>query len=329
MDSLIFKIKDSDKEFVFENKVYQVEDKKLVQDLRRPNIKNADSLFVIKSLNDLHISDVVQIRINLKETGAFLASFQKDNLSEEKREELLKQISTLKSENEPTSDSQLEKTKKLLEILGDFAPIYVTFVNFGQIKISLDNFSIKSLKFPVLVLKKESKFVLNFSFLKKRKNDVQNEKSSKETPQYAPIELFTLDYLFIGLFALLGSLGIITAIFELMNKQGIGIFLIILSAAFFVTEIIAMTLTIYPKGKLKHPLLRYYLIPFILVGIAIGIVGGYFISSGLLKTEIENFDYKKLILLSTIISIVSLVSSVGLSIPCNIIIQKIQKKKKD
>lgn len=329
MESLIFKIKNSNQEFAFENKVYEVEDKKLVHDLGRPNFKNADSLLVIKSLNDLHISEVVQIRINLTDTGNFLASFPKEKLPEEKRDDLLKQIGALKSEEQPTEATQLEKVKKLMKILGNFQPIYVSFFNSDQIKLALNDFSIKSLKFPLLVLKKSNKIVLSFSLFKKRKNDMQIEKTSKETPQYAPIELLTLDYFFIFLFAVLGSLGIITSIFELMNKQGIGIFLIILSVAFFVVEIIAVTLTVYPKGKLRHPLLRYYLIPFILVGIVIGIVGGYFISIGLLKTEIENFNYKKLIILSVIISLVSLLSSIGLSIPGNILIQKIQKKKKD
>ena len=320
MEPLVLKFKDSNNEFAFGNKVHLIEDKKLIQNIERPNYKNGDSLILIKSLNDLHISEVVQIKVNLSDTGTFLANFQKDVLTEEKREELLKQISTLKKEEESTPETQLNKTKELLKIIGNFQPIYVSFVNSGSIKITLNDFSIKNLKFPLLVLKKPNRIVLNLNFKKK------TEKQKKE---YAPIELFNVDYFFIFLFAMFGALGIITSIFEIMNKQGIGIFLVILSVAFILTELVAMSLTIYDKGKEKHPLLRYYLIIFILIGIVAGTVAGYFISKGLLKTEIEDFDYKKLILLSSIISSVTLLSSVGLSIPGNIIIQKIQKKKKD
>lgn len=323
MSALVLRFKDSNEELTFENKVFSITDKKVVQNLEKVNYKNADSLILIKSLNDLHISDVVQIRINLNNTGTFLASFQKETLDEEKRSDLIKQIGSLKDDAVPTEESQLKKAKELMKILGIFQPIYVSFVNSGSIKIVLNDFAIKSLKFPLLVFVKPKKISFNFSFKKKSKTE-ENEKDQT----YAPIELFNLDYFFIFLFAMFGSLGIITATFEIMNKQGIGIFLVILSLAFVLTEIIAMAFTIYPKGKVRNPLLRCYLIPFIVIGVAVGIVGGYFISSGLLKTEIENFDYKTLISISTLISLVSLLSSVGLSIPANIIIQKVKTKKK-
>lgn len=323
MSSLILGFTNSKEELTFENKVFSITDKKVIQNLEKANYKNADSLLVIKSLNNLHISDVIQIRINLADTGTFLASFQKETLTESNREDLLKQIGSLKSEGTLNEEIQLKKVKELMKILGNFRPIYVSFVNSGPIKLTLNDFTIKNLKFPLLVLTKPKKKVLDFSFLKGKAKEEKPEETN-----YSPIDLFNLDYFFIFLFSLFGSIGIITAIFEIMNKQAIGFFLVILSVAFFVTLSIAMSLTIYPKGKLRHPLLRYYLAIFILVGIIIGIVSGYFISSGLLKTEIENFDYKKLILLSSIISTVVLISTVWLSIPVNKIICKIKSKKK-
>lgn len=324
MEPLVFKNKDSKQEYSFDNKVHLVTDKKLVRDLEKPNIKNSDSALVIKSLDDLHISDVIQIRVNLKDTGVFLVSFQKDVLTEEKREALLKEIATLKSEDVPTEETQILKTKKLITIVCEYSPIYVTFLNNGSIKIPVNDFWIKCPTCPILVLEKPKKLTLNLGAKKIEEKEGENK---KEKPQYAPIVLFTTDYFFIFLFALLGSIGFITAIFEMMNKQGIGIFLIILAIAFVVTETIAMSLTIYEKGKEKNPYLRFYLIAYIVVGIVIGIAGGYFISKGLLKTEDEKFDYKKLTLLASLISSVTLLSSVGTSIFVNKIIQKIRNKK--
>ena len=328
MQPLVFKNKDSKQEYSFDNKVHLVTDKKLVRDLEKPNIKNFDSALVIKSLNDLHISDVIQIRVNLSETGVFLVNFQKNVLSEEKREALLKDIATLKSDNEPTEETQILKAKKLVSILDNYSPIYVTFVNNGSIKIPVNDFWIKYPKCPVLVLQEPKKLSLNFGVKKESQKEEKTEETKKEKPQFQPIVLFTMDYFFIFLFAALGSIGFITSIFELMNKQGIGVFLIILAIAFVVTETVAMSLTIYDKGKEKNPYLRFYLIAFIVVGIIVGIVGGYFISKGLLKTEIKDFDYKKLTLLSSIIASVTMLSSVGTSIPTNLIIQKVKNKRK-
>ena len=328
METLVFKNKDSKQEYTFENKVYFINDKKIIKNLEKPNIKNSDSSFVIKSLNDLHVSDVVQIRVNLSETGVFLVSFQKDVLPEEKREALLKEIATLKSDNEPTEETQILKAKKLVSILDNYSPIYVTFVNNGLIKIPVNDFWIKYPKCPVLVLQEPKKLAINLGVKKEEPKEEKTEQVKKEKPQYQPINLFTMDYFFIFLFAALGSIGFITAVFELMNKQGIGIFLLILAIAFVITETVAMSLTIYENGKQKNPYLRFYLIAYIVVGIIVGIVGGYFISKGLLKTEIKDFDYKKLTLLSSIIASATMLSSVGTSIPTNLIIKKVKNKRK-
>jgi hypothetical protein len=186
----------------------------------------------------------------------------------------------------------------------------------------------QELSIPVLLLPQHKKIVLN---LKPKhifkKPSTQKEKVKREKPVYTPIELFCMDYFFIFLFSLLGALASVTAIFEIMNKQGIGVFLIILAIAFIVTEAIAMTLTIYNKGKEKNPYLRYYLSIFIVTGVVIGIIAGYFISKSLLKTEIEDFNYSKVILISTLISSISLLSSIGTSIFINKLIIKIRERK--
>ena len=89
-----------------------------------------------------------------------------------------------------------------------------------------------------------------------------------------------------------------------------------------------MQSTIYRNGKERNPFLRYYLTLFIIVGIVAGIIIGYFVSKGVLKTEQDNFDYGKMILLSSLISVASLLSSVGTSILANKITLKIKQNKK-
>lgn len=314
--NLILKFTDSGKEFLFEDKVFVIEDKKLVENLEKPSIKNSESKVVIKTLNDAHISDVVQIKINMNETGTFLASFQKDSLSEEKRSELLKEIGGLKSNAVQSNSTQLKKAIKLVSILNKYKPIYVTFINDGQYKVNIAKLSSVDLKFPILVLNKPAK---KFTIHPKSKKDNQQK-------VYEAFSLFEVDYLFVMLFALLGSFGIITAIFEFMNKQNVAIFLAIMAFAFAFILILAVQSTLYKKGKLINPFLRIYLILFILLGVAGGIVGGYYLSKLVFKTEIADFNFKYLIINSSVVALPVMLSSLVTSLLANAVVKKRYQK---
>ena len=308
------KFKNQDREFLFEDKVFVIEDKKLVTELEKPAYKNVESELVIKSMNDLHISDVIQIKVNLAETGYFLVSFQKDSLPEEKRKLLLEEISSLKSNAVQTNSTQLKKARKLVEILNKYQPIYASFVNNGTYKVNITKLSEEELKFPVLVLNKvENRRVFKFG--------------SKSKNSYDTFPLFNAEYVFIMLFALLGSFGIFSAVFEVLNKQTIAIFLCILAAAFVFVLIVAMYNAIYKKGRIKNPLIRYYLCIFIIVGIALGITAGYFVCKYLFKTEIEDFNYMKCLYFSVPIALVSLLSSAFTCSIANLIMKKKQENK--
>ena len=322
---LELKFKDKPIVYSFGSKISFVDDKELCENLSKPNIKNADSDLLIHSLNDTHISDVIQIKVNMSETGTFLVNFEKENFDETKREELLKEIGSLKSEETPTSETQIKKTKDLINILNKYEPIYVSFSNNGDIKLNFDELRDQKPEFPLVVLLNiKKKITINF----KKKDKLAKDNVEKEPKkEYAPLSLFEVDYIFIFLFALLGSFAITATIFEIMNKQAIAIFLGILALAFVVVEAIAMQSSIYKKNKVINPYIRYYLEIFIVVGIAAGLVAGYFISKGLLKTEIENFDYKGMILLSIAVSVPALLSSVFSSILVNLIIKKFKKNK--
>ena len=94
------------------------------------------------------------------------------------------------------------------------------------------------------------------------------------------------------------------------NSLVISAFLIVLGVVFTITLVIAIHSTVYKKTEVRNPWLRYYLAIFIIIGIAGGIVASYFICKGVLKTEIEDFDYKKMMAISIPVSAVALLSSI-------------------
>ena len=328
MENLIFGFKEKETEFSFENKIFVVSDKTLIENISKPNIKNQNSSLIIKSLNDLPVFDVVQIKVNVAETGHFLVSFDKETFNEEQRTELLKEIGTLKSDETPTVDSQFKKIHDLLGILAKHQPIYATFANTGSIKIEQPKLEEIEVSFPLLVLNlPKKKFSIMVGRTKKEKaphpeKENSSQPKEKEVVNYEPFDLFSVEYLFIFFFALLGSFAVAAAVFELMNKKGIAAFLIVLAAVFAITLVIAVHAAVYKKTKLKNPWLRYYLVIFVVLGIAAGIVSSYFICKGVLKTEIENFEYKKMMLISIPIAIVAMLSSIETSRILNIFFKK-------
>ena len=322
--ALVLKFTDSEKEFLFEDKVFVIEDKKLVENLEKPSIKNGESKLVIKSMNDTHIADVIQVKINVNETGYFLVSFAKDGLTEEKRKTLLEEIGRLKSNAVQSNSTQLKKAKLLVQILNKYKPIYATFINDGEYKVNISKLSLEEFKFPLLVLiQPKKKFVVQ----PKTKKEKAQKIGSKPVKQYSAFQLFVIDYFFVFLFALLCAFGTLTSMFEFMNKENIAIFLVILAVAFAFVLVLSVQSTLYKKGKLINPFLRYYLIIFILLGVAGGVVGGYFVSKLVLKTEIEDFDYKKLIIYSSAISLVVCLSALSTSRLANLVVKKKYEKK--
>ena len=341
-EPLILKFKDEEKEFSFENKIELVEDKKLIQNLSKPNIKNQDSSLLIKSLNDTHISDVIEIKINVAETGFVLVSFAKESLNDEARTTLLQNIEKLKNEGQPNKEISIKKMKDLLGILVEFAPIYATFSNTGDIKIEQEEFGEINLNFPFLILAqpkrkmvfKVEKKVKEPKLPKQQKEAPNKEKTGKpqkvKEPKvkkvYPSFPLFDSDYMFVAFFSLLGSFSITASVFELMNKKGVATFLIILSVILALTLLVAVTSIIYKKGELRNPLLRYYLGAYVILGIVLGIVSSFFVCKGFLKTEIEDFNYKRMTLISSLIS-ASLLLTLSLSRLVNLIKKLILKKK--
>ena len=314
--TLILKDVESGNEFLFEDKVFLIEDAFLIDNLEKPSIRNSESKIVIKTLNDTHVSDVIQIKVSMNETGTFLISFAKDGLDYEKRKSLLQEISGLKSNAVQTNSTQLKKTKNLVAILNKYKPIYATFVNDGEYTVNITKLSLEEFKFPLLVLhKSQQKTVVTQA-------PVVKTKEGKSKPKYQRFSIFTVDYLFVLLFAALCAFGAFTALFEFKNEENIAIFLLVLSVAFACVLVLSVQSTLYKKGKIINPWLRYYLIIFILLGVVGGTVAGYYVSKMVLKTEIENFDYKKVILMAGGISAAVCLATLTLSRLVNLITKK-------
>lgn len=319
---LKLKFEGKEQEYTFENKVCVVDDKDLISNLKKENIKNEDSTLVISSLNNLQIADVIQFKINLAQTGYFLVNFQKDQITEEKRELILNKIKELKDDSEPTTEKQFEKIKKLLGILGDFNPIYVSFLNKGEILIPIDELLKLEVKYPLLVLK---------SLVNKQPKKITKINIDKSINVGFKIrikidfDLFRVDYIFCIIFAILGTFGITTGVFEIMNKESLATFLLILATIFIGVLTFCIYSCVYKKGKANSKGLRYYLILFVCVGIALGITIAYFVSKFVLKTKIDNFDFSKWTSLSILISSGVLLLTIPLIRLVNIIYKSIKK----
>lgn len=140
MNPIVFKFEEDKNEYSFEENLCFTNDKKLVKTLMRENIKNVNSSLIVKSMNNLPIYDVIQIKINVLDTGTFLVNFNKEKFTQEIREKLIENIKTLKDENEPTPELQKIKINKLINLLNEVEPMFATFRPYGDIVFSFDDF---------------------------------------------------------------------------------------------------------------------------------------------------------------------------------------------
>ena len=76
---LVLKFKNKEAEYSFENKINIVQEKEFLNILSRPNYKNQNSSLVIKSMNDLAIADVIQIKVNISSVGSLFTNFNKED----------------------------------------------------------------------------------------------------------------------------------------------------------------------------------------------------------------------------------------------------------
>lgn len=311
-DVLKLKFKDEENELIFDKKVTFVEDEKLVKILRTENIKNEDSPLMISSMDNINISDVIQLKINVSEAGVFLVNFAKEKVDEKTRLELIEKIKVLKDNVAPTFDTQLAKIKNLLNIIKDYAPIYVSFLNKGSISIGFDDLKNEVVSFPVLFLKnivKNSK-VYKPAHIKLGKREINFE-----------FPLFTPEYLFVSLFAFLSIFTLTCGIYEVGKSRVVGIFLIVLSSFFVGIEYYAVYTSTFKNKKELCKNLSWYLIVYALLGLLVG----FGLSLVVVKVILKMALVPLLTILSLIIGLVIGAAGCPASYLINFIIKKIKK----
>lgn len=186
---IVFKFEEDKNEYSFEENLCFTNVKKLVKTLMRENIKNGNSSLIIKSMNNLPIYDVIQIKINVLDTGTFLVNFDKEKFTQEIREKLIENIKTLKDENEPTPELQKIKINKLINFLNDVEPMFATFRPHGDIVFSFDDFkSFDKTSFMLIYLGNKEKVIQEKPLKEPKEPKVKPVKEPKVKPIKQPKE---------------------------------------------------------------------------------------------------------------------------------------------
>lgn len=354
---VVFKFEEQNDEFSFKEKINVLEDEKLIKVLGKENIKNEDSSLIMLSMNNLPVYDVIQLKINVAETGVFLVNFSKEEFTEEIRKEALQKIGELKDNITPTKETQINKIKKLLIILDKYKPIYVTYRSKQDIQIEVEDFNNISnetdFSFPIILLKNKKKkehkkihITIPNIFKKEKKEKVKKDKPVKAEVQKTPkakkekvkvekapkvrkeividFPLFSFDYLWNTVFALSLGFSIPVAIYEVLNNDLISIALFAMAAIFIAIGYVSDYNTLYRKRVERYKGLKYWLLLYVLIGGAIGLAVGYVVAKFGLKTNNE-INYSLILYISIPSSIVVSLAGIPASKLINLIIKKIKK----
>ena len=330
---LIISEKEGLQRYTFSNKVNLVTSTLLSDELLKENINRESSDYVIESLNSISLIDVFQIKVNIQNTGVVMANFEKEKLSEEEKQKLISEISTLKDKVEPTFETQKVKIVNLIDILSKYSPIYVCFANKGDFvftkSIFEDLLKERELDFPVLMLLPSLNYV--YQSVQPKKKVVSRPSSTKKVSDGSKFDwlgsIKCVDFIFFGVFSIFIVFGTLIAGFEIINGDAISIFLVILSIAFVGIHYYAVYKAykdndkfIYEKKALVVPVI------YIILGIIIGIVLAWVVNSFVLKLK-EDVEPNYTLLYGLGISLSSLMAILGLfaPIPISKIVAKIKK----
>lgn len=295
MEKLIFTNKYLKTDYAFEEPIVQLSDNNLIKILQKENYKNEDCGLEVQSLNNLPVSDFIQIKVNVSKVGVFLANFEKEKLTDDDRKKLIEQISSLKTSGELSDEQQYEKIKKLVLILNNVNPTYVTFSNNQQvivdeskIKEILSDVSLNTYLF-LLTKPKEIKVKVvkekKHLILKKEKNINDSDVPSKEEPKTIEVISFKdymEDYIFFGVFCFMIPFSFLLGLVMAFNSNSLSIFLFVLSGIFFgifsyafykyISDFKEKKITFQ---KLKFPLLMSLV--GLIIGIGVSFLIGYFV----------------------------------------------------
>ena len=279
MEKLIFSNKYLKKDYSFEEPINQLDDSKLIKILGKENYRNNDSGLFVQSLANTPVSELFQIKINVSDVGVFLVNFKKENFDDETKKSLIDEISKLKTEGELSKEKQLEKIKNLLMVLNKAKPIFITFSNNKNIKISIDDFHLitkdMNLEFFILLLTRPNVIKI------KEISDNSNGVKTKKEIEIISFRDHMMDYIFMGIFSLILSFSFILGLLMSFNHDSISIFLFVITGIFFGIYAYAISRYIsdfkkwsFDIQKTKFPLLLS--LSGIIFGLGLGFLIGFF-----------------------------------------------------
>ncbi len=117
--------------------------------------------------------------------------------------------------------------------------------------------------------------------IKEAKPAIETNKKLKLTKQ----DFINGDFLFISVFSILFCYGLTTGVYEALAKEGVAIFLLILSTIFIGILYYTGFSSLYRKNKEINKYYKFTIIPYLIIGMAIGIIAAYFISTKVIKLE--------------------------------------------
>lgn len=334
INTLIIGQNNSTEKFEFNNKINLVTSTMLSNDLLKENYNLDDSPFVIESHNNLSLKDTFQLKIKIAQTGIMMVYFDKETISDEQKQNLFNEIRTLKDGVTPTFETQKEKIKKVVEIIAKYNPMFSTYFNNGDFVFTshtLEELLVETeFSFPILIAVPSIEFEEKLEKEKKNKpTKTKKEPKEKSADSYSFVEaLKCMDFIFFGIFSAFITFGSIISGFEIKNGDGIAVFLIVLSVAFFGVLTYAAYKSYKEKDLFQYKI-KNLIIPgvYILVGIALGIVIGFLVTTFVVKPkEGIEINISQLLLIGGAIAVASSCLALALPKPISLLINKISKK---
>lgn len=283
--NVIFSFLDTKQSFEFKNGFSFINNKKLFDVLKTENFRNTESSLVIKSLDNLKISEVFQIKINIKQIGYFLVNLPFEENAKDKYTPLIKEIECLKDNDSFENEKQLLKIEKVIVILNKYYPIFSIFVGRDDTFNYLKECNKVTPKFPLLF----PQIVEDLSVKVIEKNEKTSNKTNfkffEKVSVIFDIEkpFFKTDFLFDLLFALFISFSLYTTFAFFHNADMKGFIFLVQIFFYGFCLVYSLFLSKFKEKRIEHRGEETIIYSYIFLGSALGNLISFFIVRYALK----------------------------------------------
>ena len=339
--------KDSTEKLYFRNKIDIVSSPELSDDLLKHNYFAGDHLFSLEKEDGSTYEKIFQIRINLSQVGVFMVFFDDEAFDNERKRALVEKISSLKGKGNETPEDRKAVVPILFAILQGFDPILVGFQNTTDEVLTRSSFEdlLKDVdtSFPLLLLvtsveeetPEEPKKQPKVKKEKPVKKAVEKkEKAPKESGRKFDIvgylkSLASVDFVFFAIFAAFISFGLVVSLHQIMSGEGIAVFLMNMTVLFVITLYYATYRSYVEDEKFSiRPSQIYKPGLYIVVGLVVGFIIGYYVATMAFKQDPENpINIELIYTISIPVASFFALASLVTPIPIDILVKKIKRKK--